>query len=130
MGTEYVTTTVHGHRGKDGRCSTKSTKPIENTHRRNIHELDKIHSVQDENVTNTTVDTHRGKEECSLTRTRSKRKSESSDDSRAQSKKRKQNQDDFDKITIAQDDIVTKTTHRGTRGRGSASVVKKSSNVS
>ena len=76
------------------------------------------------------MDTHRGKEECSLTKTRSKRKSESSDDSRAQSKKRKQNQDDFDKITIAQDDIVTKTTHRGTRGRGRASGVKTSSNVS
>ena len=80
-------TTVDIHRGKDGRCSTKSTKPIKNTHRRNIHDLEKISSVQDENVTKTTVDTHRGIEECSLTRTRSKRKGESSDDSRDQSKK-------------------------------------------
>ena len=108
------------------------------------------------------MDTHRGIEGCSLTKTRSKRKGESSDDSRDQTKKRKQNQDsatktientqrrnnyDFDEITIAQDDNVTKTTvdtHRGkvritlsetqTRDRGRAtikdSVVKKSSNVS
>ena len=62
---ENVTkTTVDTHRGKDGRCSTKSTKPIKNTHRRNIHDLEKISSVQDENVTKTTVDTHRGIEEC------------------------------------------------------------------
>merc|ERR1712082_445588 len=66
----------------------------------------------------------------------SKRKGESSDDPRDQSKKRKQNQDDFDEITIAQDDVTKTTvdTHRGTRGRGRAtiedSVVKKSSNVS